>query len=314
VGCGATAVDARSSRSSSCCSLAGCGVGSGHAAHRGRRAAIVDAAEAVVVALALDVELPSRPRRASSASCARWGRTAQPSSVLRAPVAPAIGDGVRRGGGRADRQGSSSSTPGSPGTLLVQRDGITVTIGSDGRSWSSMRSPPVDPGDAAPRSASSAARGASRCGAAAVGERRPVRGRPCTPIPIATVARPRHRVPRNGRWDPPLRRWPSSRLVAGGLVAFARRPGDRVGHGGARSSRRGPLAATPEDAGAGPEGRRDAAGGVGMLFVFPEPPDRPVGGVLDARHARAARHRLRRRRGRRRPSRRCSPARRGRVR
>jgi hypothetical protein len=113
--------------------LSGCGVGSGTLRIDAAEQVIVDAAEAVVIALELDVTLPiqAAPRERCEL---RTGEAGLRSRVaFRAPVA-AMDVAFDAATAALATEGFVLVQSGVPGTLLLQRDGISVTIGREGGS------------------------------------------------------------------------------------------------------------------------------------------------------------------------------------
>jgi hypothetical protein len=113
--------------------LSGCGVGSGTLRIDAAEQAIVDAAEAVVVALELDVALPiqAAPRERCEL---RTGEMGLRSRVrLRAPVG-AMDLAFDAATAALATEGFVLVQSGVPGTLLLQRDGMSVTLGREGGS------------------------------------------------------------------------------------------------------------------------------------------------------------------------------------
>jgi hypothetical protein len=108
----------------------GCGVGSGTLRIDDAERAIVDAAEAVVVALALDIApVEAAPREQCEL---RTGGAGLRSRVrVRAQVTEMDGAfdaaAIALGG-----EGFVLVESGVPGTLLVQREGMSVTVGREG--------------------------------------------------------------------------------------------------------------------------------------------------------------------------------------
>ena len=117
-------------------SLAGCGVGSGTVRIADAEAVLVDVAEGVIAGLDLDVAQPVQlaPREPCQL---RTGESGVRSRIdLRAPLP----DGPGSAGSAFDaaaavliEAGLTVVDSGVPGTLLAQRDGISVTVGSDDR-------------------------------------------------------------------------------------------------------------------------------------------------------------------------------------
>jgi hypothetical protein len=116
--------------------LIGCGVGSGTVRITDAEGTIVDVAEGVVTVLALDVELPVVPARRELCQL-RTGESGLRSRIdLRAPLPDgpgSIGPAFDAAAAVLVAAGLVVVDSGVPGTLLAQRDGISVTIGSDGR-------------------------------------------------------------------------------------------------------------------------------------------------------------------------------------
>jgi hypothetical protein len=116
--------------------LAGCGVGSGTVRIADAETTIVDVAEGVVDALALDVELPVEPSGRERCQL-RTGESGLRSRVdLRAPLPGgpgSVGAAFDAAAAVLIEAGLVVVDSGVPGTVLAQRDGISVTIGSDGR-------------------------------------------------------------------------------------------------------------------------------------------------------------------------------------
>jgi hypothetical protein len=115
--------------------LAGCGVGTGTLRIAGAEAEILAVAEEVVAAVGLEVTSPVRT--APLEQCQLRGGGA--GLRTRVEVRGLLPEGV----GIADAFDAAASVlvarelvlveSGVPGTLLGQRDGITVTVGSDGQ-------------------------------------------------------------------------------------------------------------------------------------------------------------------------------------
>jgi hypothetical protein len=116
--------------------LSGCGVGSGTVRIADAEGTIVAAAEGVVTALSLDVELPV-VAGARELCQLRTGESGLRSRIdLRAPLPDgpgSIGPAFDAAAAVLVEAGLVVVDSGVPGTLLAQRDGISVTIGSDGR-------------------------------------------------------------------------------------------------------------------------------------------------------------------------------------
>jgi len=116
--------------------LTGCGDGSGTVRLADAVGTIVAAAEGVVTALALDVELPALPAPRELCQL-RTGESGLRSRIdLRAPLPDgpgSIGPAFDAAAAVLVEAGLVVVDSGVPGTLLAQRDGISVTIGSDGR-------------------------------------------------------------------------------------------------------------------------------------------------------------------------------------
>lgn len=116
--------------------LGGCGVGSGTVRIADAEATIVGVTEGVVSRLALDVESPVKavPREPCQL------RTGESGLRSRIDVRAPLPDGPGSVGAAFDaaaavliEAGLVVVDSGVPGTILAQRDGISVTIGSDGR-------------------------------------------------------------------------------------------------------------------------------------------------------------------------------------
>jgi hypothetical protein len=114
---------------------AACGVGTGTLRVADAEAEIVAIAEAVAVELDLDVALPLRAAPLEQCTLRAGGAGLRTRVGLRAPL-PAGTELAETFDGAAAvmiEQGLVIVESGVPGTLLGQRDGLTVTIGSDGR-------------------------------------------------------------------------------------------------------------------------------------------------------------------------------------
>jgi hypothetical protein len=109
----------------------GCGVGSGTLRIDAAEQAIVDAAEAVVVALALDVPLPIEAAPREQCELRSGGAGLRSRVRVRAPVA-AMDTAFDVAATALAVEGFVLVESGVPGTLLVQRDGMSVTIGREG--------------------------------------------------------------------------------------------------------------------------------------------------------------------------------------
>jgi hypothetical protein len=111
--------------------VAGCGIGSGTLRIDGAEQAILDASEAVVIALELDVPLPLRT--APREQCAlRTGEPGLRSRVqFRAQVA-SMDVALEAASTALAGEGFVLVRSGVPGTLLLQRDGMSVTVGREG--------------------------------------------------------------------------------------------------------------------------------------------------------------------------------------
>jgi hypothetical protein len=116
--------------------LTACGVGTGTLRIADAEAEIVAIAEAVAVELGLDVALPLRAAPLEQCTLRSGGAGLRTRLDLRAPL-PAGEDVLARTFDSAAavliERGLVIVESGVPGTLLGQRDGLTVTVGSDGR-------------------------------------------------------------------------------------------------------------------------------------------------------------------------------------
>ncbi len=109
----------------------GCGVGSGTLRIADAEQAIVGAAEAVVVALPLDVALPVGA--AAREQCElRTGEPGLRSRVRVRAEVPAIGPALEAAVAVLATEGFVLVQSGVPGTLLVQREGMSITLGREG--------------------------------------------------------------------------------------------------------------------------------------------------------------------------------------
>ena len=118
--------------------LVACGVGTGTLRIADAEAEIVAIAEAVVGELGLAVTLPVRAAPLEQCTLRAGGAGLRTRLGLRAPL-PAGADALA---GTFDaaaavliERGLVIVESGVPGTLLGQRDGLTVTVGSDGRTF-----------------------------------------------------------------------------------------------------------------------------------------------------------------------------------
>jgi len=118
--------------------LLACGVGTGTLRIAAAEAEIVSIAEGVAVELDLDVALPLRAAPLEQCTLRAGGAGLRTRLSMRAPL-PAGTDALA---GSFDvaaavliERGLVIVESGVPGTLLGQRDGLTVTIGSDGRTF-----------------------------------------------------------------------------------------------------------------------------------------------------------------------------------
>jgi len=110
---------------------AGCGVGSGTLRIADAEQAIVDAAEAVAVALELDGVLPVQA--AAREQCElRTGQAGLRSRVRVRAAVPAVDVALDVATGVLATEGFVLVQSGVPGTLLVQRDGMSITLGREG--------------------------------------------------------------------------------------------------------------------------------------------------------------------------------------
>jgi hypothetical protein len=115
--------------------IAACGVGTGTLRIADAEAEIVAIAEAVAVELDLDVTLPLRAAPLEQCTLRAGGAGLRTRLGLRAPL-PAgteLAETFDRAAAVIIERGLVIVESGVPGTLLGQRDGLTVTIGSDGR-------------------------------------------------------------------------------------------------------------------------------------------------------------------------------------
>jgi len=116
--------------------LGGCGVGTGTLRIDDVSAEIVEVAGEVVLAVGLDVPLPVTTAALEQCTLRSGGAGLRTRLDLRAPL-PAGPAGMANAFDAAAAvliaRGLVLVESGVPGTLLGQRDGITVTIGSDGR-------------------------------------------------------------------------------------------------------------------------------------------------------------------------------------
>jgi len=117
---------------------AACGVGTGTLRIAEAEAEIVALAEEMVEELGLDVVRPVRARQLEQCTLRAGGAGLRTRLDLRAPL-PEGGASVAETFDAAAavliRRGLVLVESGVPGTLLGQRDGLTVTVGSDGRSF-----------------------------------------------------------------------------------------------------------------------------------------------------------------------------------
>jgi hypothetical protein len=109
----------------------GCGVGSGTLRIADAEQAIVGAAEAVVIALELDVALPvvAAPREQCEL---RTGEPGLRSRVRVRAAVPALDVALDAATAVLATEGFVLVQSGVPGTLLVQREGMSITLGREG--------------------------------------------------------------------------------------------------------------------------------------------------------------------------------------
>jgi hypothetical protein len=116
--------------------LVACGVGTGTLRIADAEAEIVAVAEAVVTELGLDVPLPLRAAPLEQCTLRAGGPGLRTRLDLRAPLPQGpevLATTLDAAAAVLIRSGLVLVESGVPGTLLGQRDGLTVTVGSDGR-------------------------------------------------------------------------------------------------------------------------------------------------------------------------------------
>jgi hypothetical protein len=114
---------------------AGCGVGSGTLRIADAEALVVTVAEEVVRDVGLTVTAPIRPAPLEQCELRSGGAGLRTRVEVRGtlPAGMTLGEAFDEAAAVLVTRGLVLVESGVPGTLLGQRDGITVTIGSDGR-------------------------------------------------------------------------------------------------------------------------------------------------------------------------------------
>jgi hypothetical protein len=118
--------------------VAACDVGTGTLRIADAEAEIVAIAEAVVRELDLDVPLPLAAAPLEQCTMRTGGAGLRTRLVLRAPLPggpEALADAFDAAAAVLIGRGLVIVESGVPGTLLGQRDGLTVTVGGDGRTF-----------------------------------------------------------------------------------------------------------------------------------------------------------------------------------
>jgi hypothetical protein len=111
--------------------VSGCGVGSGTLRIAEAEQAIVGAAEAVAVALGLDGALPVEASAREQCEL-RTGEAGLRSRVRVRAAVPALDVALDAATAVLATEGFVLVQSGVPGTLLVQRDGMSISLGREG--------------------------------------------------------------------------------------------------------------------------------------------------------------------------------------